>query len=172
MGIEIERKFLLASERWRVLVQRSENIRDGLVAASGDRKTRVRIIGDRATLAVKTKRIEGRREEFEYDIPLGDAERLLECCGGNVLEKVRHYIGIGDIVWEIDEYLGLLKGVILAEVELTAIDQPIDIPDWIGREVTAHAAYSKSNMLRTRQVRPQDGMAGLGHVPSAFSVPL
>jgi len=149
MGIEIERKFLLASERWRALVQRSEIIRDGLVAVSNDRKTRVRIMGLRATLAVKTKRVGGRRYEFEYEIPMSDAERLMECCGSNVLEKTRHYIAVGDVVWEIDEYTGLLRGVILAEVELTAIDQCIDIPDWIGREVTADPSYSKMNMLRS-----------------------
>lgn len=154
MGIEIERKFLPASERWRALVQRQELIRDGLVAASDDRKTRVRIAGARATLAVKTKRIGGRRHEFEYEIPVPDAERLMECCGTKVLEKVRHYIPIGELVWEVDEYRGLLQGVILAEVELTAIDQRLDIPEWIGREVTADPSYSKINMLKAASQWP------------------
>lgn len=150
MGTEIERKFLLASDRWRTLVQRSDYIRDGLLSASEDRKTRVRIIGTRATLAVKTKRIAGRRDEFEYEIPLTDAERLLECCGGNALAKTRHYIPYGDLTWEIDEYDGLLKGMILAEIEVATIDQPIEIPDWIGREVTLQPSYRKINMLRAR----------------------
>jgi len=148
MGIEIERKFLLANDAWRPEVQRSEFIRDGLVAASHDRKTRVRIKGARATLGVKTKRIEGRRHEFEYEIPLHDAERLMECCGSHVLEKVRHYIAIDEVLWEIDEYIGILQGVILAEVELKAIEQHIDFPAWLGREVTADPEYSKMSMFR------------------------
>jgi adenylate cyclase len=163
MGIEIERKFLLANESWRAEVQRSEHIRDGLVAASHDRKTRVRIKGANATLGVKTKRIEGRRQEFEYEIPLHDAERLMDCCGINVLEKIRHYIAIGGVVWEIDEYRGILKGVIVAEVELKAIDQRIDIPSWIGREVTADPSYSKMNMFRAATQSPGGRHAAFAH---------
>lgn len=153
VGIEIERKFLLASDRWRSLVQRQVHIEDGLVAASEDRKTRVRIIGDKATLAVKTKRVAGAREEFEYDIPMTDARRLMACCS-NVTIKVRHYVQHAGLTWEIDEYDGVLKGVILAEVELSAVDQQIDLPDWIGPEVTSEPPYRKINMLRARQGYP------------------
>lgn len=156
MSIEIERKFLLASDRWRALVQRSEYIRDGLISATDGRKTRVRIVGSRATLTVKTKRIEGRRGEFKYDIPMVDAESLMECCGTNVLEKVRHYVEFSGVVWEVDEYEGVLKGVILAEVELDDIHQTIVIPDWIGREVTGQPPYSKTNMLNARERRSVD----------------
>jgi adenylate cyclase len=151
VGIEIERKFLLASERWRSLVQCSVHIQDGLVATSEDRKTRVRIIGDKATLAVKTGRVAGAREEFEYDIPMTDACRLMACCGSNVTVKMRHYVQHAGLTWEIDEYDGLLKGVILAEVELSAVDQHVDLPEWIGREVTEQPPYRKINMLRARQ---------------------
>lgn len=151
MKVEIERKFLLASEGWRREVLRSEYIRDGLVATSDERKTRVRIIGERATLAVKTKRIAGGRYEFEYDIPMEDAELLLASCGSNATVKHRHYVLHQGLTWEIDEYDGILKGVVLAEVELDAIDQLIDMPSWIGREVTAQAPYRKINMLRERQ---------------------
>lgn len=151
MKVEIERKFLLASDGWRNLVVRSDYIRDGLIAVSDERKTRVRIIGDRATLTVKTKRSEGSRLEFEYEIPVGDAELMLSSCGSNTIAKLRHYVPHGDLIWEVDEYDGLLKGVVLAEVELTAIDQPVDIPPWIGHEVTAEAPYKKLNMLHARQ---------------------
>jgi len=154
MKIEIERKFLLASENWRPLVERSEHIRDGLLSSNDERKVRVRIIGERSTLTIKSKRIRGQREEFEYDIPGDDAERLLIYCGGNVIHKIRHYIGFAGLIWEVDEYEGLLKGVVLAEVELDSIDQPIVMPDWIGQEVTAAAPYSKINMLRNRQGLP------------------
>lgn len=151
MKVEIERKFLLASDGWRKLVERSAYIRDGLIAVSDERKTRVRIIGDRATLTVKTKRVAGSRFEFEYDIPLADAELMLECCGSSAISKHRHFVPHCGLVWEIDEYDGVLQGVVLAEVELTAIDQPLDIPSWIGHEVTAEAPYRKLNMLEARQ---------------------
>lgn len=150
MKIEIERKFLLASDRWRGLVQRSDYIRDGLVAVSDERKTRVRIIGERATLTVKSKRVAGSRYEFEYDIPLDDAGLLLDICGGSTISKTRHYVSYGGLTWEIDEYDGLLQGVVLAEVELDSIDQPLDMPDWIGAEVTGHTDYRKFDMLQAR----------------------
>jgi len=155
VGIEIERKFLLASDRWRSLVQRKVRIEDGLVAASEDRKTRVRIIGDKATLAVKTKRVAGAREEFEYAIPMADARRLMACCGSNVTVKIRHYVQHAGFTWEIDEYDGLLTGVVLAEVELSAVDQTVNLPDWIGPEVTSQPAYSKINLLKERQLLKQ-----------------
>lgn len=151
MKVEIERKFLLASDGWRKLVERTDYIRDGLVAVSDGRKTRVRIIGNRATLAVKTKRVAVSRFEFEYDIPLADAELMLVSCDSSTISKHRHYVPYGGLLWEIDEYDGLLKGVVLAEVELTEIDQPLDIPPWIGHEVTAEAPYRKLNMLQARQ---------------------
>ena len=151
MKVEIERKFLLASEEWRREVQYCEYIRDGLIAISDDRKTRVRIIGELATLTVKTQRIAGSRYEFEYDIPLEDAELMLASCGTNATAKYRHYVPHGGLTWEIDEYDGILKGVVLAEVELDAIDQLIDMPSWIGSEVTAQARYRKINMLQARQ---------------------
>ena len=151
MKVEIERKFLLASEGWRRDIQCSEYIRDGLVASSDERKTRVRIIGERATLTVKTQRIAGSRYEFEYDIPLEDAELMLSSCGSNATVKHRHYVMHGGLTWEIDEYDGILTGIVLAEVELDAIDQLIDMPSWIGSEVTAQAPYRKINMLQARQ---------------------
>lgn len=156
VAIEIERKFLLASDRWRSLVQCSVHIQDGLLAASDGRKTRVRIIGEKSTLAVKTDRVYGAREEFEYDIPMSDARRLMSCCGSNVTVKMRHYVQHAGLTWEIDVYDGVLKGVILAEVELSAVDQEIELPDWIGPEVTSEPPYRKINMLRARQGHPPE----------------
>ena len=151
MKVEIERKFLLASEGWRREVHRSDYIRDGLVASSDERKARVRIIGERATLTVKSQRVAGSRYEFEYDIQLEDAELILSSCGNNATAKRRHYVLHGGLTWEIDEYDGILKGIVMAEVELDAIDQLIDMPGWIGPEVTAQAPYRKINMLQARQ---------------------
>lgn len=153
MKIEIERKFLLASDGWRARVRSSERIRDGLLSSQEDKKVRVRIIGARATLTVKTGRVRGVREEFEYPIPLADAERLMSLCGSDVLEKVRHYVEHAAVLWEIDLYEGLLSGVALAEVELESRGQVLDLPDWIGREVTDDPAFRKVNMMTSRQGR-------------------
>ena len=92
---------------------------------------------------------------------MSHAEDLLACCGGNVIEKVRHYIEVGALTWEIDEYQGYLKGVILAEVELDSVDQAIDLPDWIGREVTGQPAYSKRSMVETRRPKRAGGVTEL-----------
>lgn len=151
MKVEIERKFLLASDGWRKLVEFTHHIRDGLIAVNDECKTRVRIIGDRATLSVKTKRVAGSRLEFEYDVPRVDAELMLEHCDANTISKYRHYVPYGGMVWEIDEYDDVLRGVVLAEVELTSINQVLDIPSWIGHEVTAEPAYRKFNMLNARR---------------------
>lgn len=153
MKIEIERKFLLASDGWRARVRSSERIRDGLLSSQEDKKVRVRIIGARATLTVKTGRVCGVREEFEYPIPLADAERLMSLCGSDVLEKVRHYVEHAAVLWEIDLYEGLLSGVALAEVELESRGQVLDLPDWIGREVTEDLAFREVNMMTSRQGR-------------------
>lgn len=153
MKIEIERKFLLASDGWRARVRSSERIRDGLLSSQEDKKVRVRIIGARATLTVKTGRVRGVREEFEYPIPLADAERLMSLCGSDVLEKVRHYVEHAAVLWEIDLYEGLLSGVALAEVELESRGQVLDLPDWIGREVTEDLAFREVNMMTSRQGR-------------------
>ena len=97
------------------------------------------------------QRVAGSRYEFEYDIPLEDAELILSSCGNNATAKRRHYVLHGGLTWEIDEYDGILKGIVMAEVELDAIDQLIDMPGWIGPEVTAQAPYRKINMLQARQ---------------------
>lgn len=148
MKIEMERKFLLGSDIWRSLVARSETIRDGLLNLSADIRTRVRINGRHSTLTVKTKRLRGQCEEFEYDIPLEDAERLISHCGDNVIYKERHYVNHAGLIWEIDEYKGVLNGIVLAEVELETFDQTVVLPDWVGREVTSEPQYRKINMLQ------------------------
>lgn len=153
MKIEIERKFLLASESWRAEVQRCVTIRDGLISSHDELKVRVRIIGDHATLTVKTRRIHGEREEYEFDIPVPDAEKLIGLCRGDVIEKIRHYVEHASMIWEIDEYAGLLEGVVLAEVELESRDHHLDLPGWIGREVTEDTSFRKVNLLRSRQQR-------------------
>jgi adenylate cyclase len=152
MPVEIERKFLLLSDEWRAMVSHSCPLTDGLVAAAPDgRKVRVRIAGDQATLTVKGIRRGLARDEFEYPIPLEDARQLLaEHCAGLVIEKTRHYVPQGGVIWEIDCYHGALDGIVVAEVELRSIDQAFDRPAWLGDEVTGREEWRKINLIRSR----------------------
>jgi len=109
----------------------------------------VRIANGVATIAIKSRRRGPARTEFEYAIPYSDAEEMLRTmCGGNVLDKVRHFVSDAGNTWQIDVYEGLLEGVVLAEIELTDADQKLTLPDWIGEEVTADPTYRKVNMVR------------------------
>ena len=147
MPQEIERKFLLAHDGWKSSVVKSARIRDGLVAIFNGRKARVRVIEDHATIALKGAHKGVGRSEFEYTIPISDAEEILRTmCDDRVLEKVRNYVPYAGLTWEIDVYDGILKGVVIAEVELDREDRVLELPDWVGREITGDLRYSKFNM--------------------------
>ena len=149
MALEIERKFLVANDGWKASVAQSVRIRDGLIANNNGQKARVRIANDVATIALKSrKRDLIVRDEFEYAIPLSDAEEILRTmCDGNVLHKARHFVLHRGNTWQVDVYEGLLDGVVLAEIELTNVDQTLILPDWIGAEVTSDPSFRKINML-------------------------
>jgi len=151
MAVEIERKFLVADHCWKDSIVRSVRIRDRLIANNNGQKVRVRIANGVATIAIKSRRRGSARTEFEYAIPYSDAEEMLRTmCGGNVLDKVRHFVPYAGNAWQIDVYEGLLEGIVLAEIELTDADQKLILPDWIGEEVTADPAYRKVNMVAAR----------------------
>ena len=153
MAMEIERKFLVVDESWSSLVVSSTHIRDGLVASGNGRKVRVRISDSAATIALKGPHIGIARAEFEYDIPLSDAEKIMRTmCDIHVLEKRRHLVPYQGVNWQIDVYEGLLKGIVLADVEMKTIDQLLTIPPWIGREVTGDPEYRKHHMFSERMM--------------------
>lgn len=142
MGIEIERKFLLADDRWRALVGRSQSMQQGYLAAEGGRaSTRVRIEGDHATLNIKAAVVGSARAEYEYEIPLAEGREILATLCVGVLEKTRHYVERDGLTWEIDEFSGANTGLIVAEIELERVDQAFDRPAWLGAEVTGERRY-------------------------------
>jgi adenylate cyclase len=154
--VEIERKFLVANDEWRQSAVSSVSIRDGLIAVYKDRKVRVRISGDTATFAIKGPRIGIVRPEFEYEIPIADAERMLSTlCQDDTLEKQRFFVEDADATWYVDVYGGLLQGVIIAEIELKQERQELILPRWIGKEVTGDPFYKKINM-RARALKAHD----------------
>jgi adenylate cyclase len=147
MGIEIERKFLIRSDGWRGLVTRIRRIRQGYLATGEKAAVRVRCAdGDDGTLTIKTARAGAVREEFEFPIPCADAEQLLSLCGGAVVEKLRHDVAYGGVLWEVDVFQGANLGLAVAEVELDSEDQAIDRPDWVGEEVTHDNRYYNAKL--------------------------
>jgi adenylate cyclase len=142
MPIEIERKFLLANDRWRSEVIRHTNMRQGYLGAPGGKASiRVRLEARRARLNIKSAVVGDTRDEYEYEIPLADATEMFDnLCIGRV-EKIRHYIERDGLTWEIDEFLGDNEGLIVAEVELEQQDQRVPAPPWLGREITTDPRY-------------------------------
>ncbi len=152
MFVEIERKFLVADGSWRSQAVRHEHLRDGLISHSPERKVRVRIRDGSATLTIKAKKQGIRDVEFEYPIPLSDAQELLAShCGGLVLDKTRYYVPHAGFEWHVDVYEGALDGVVLAEVELADEHGEPPLPRWVGAEVTGRPEYKKINLQRMRQ---------------------
>jgi adenylate cyclase len=154
MAIEIERKFLLANDSWRADVESSEPIAQGyLVGAQALREgharasVRARLAGDVAWLNIKAATPGIARTEFDYPIPLADARTLLaELCDG-VVEKVRHHVRVDGVLFEVDEFEGDNHGLVVAEVELPAVDAPFPRPSWLGREVSALTRYYNVNLI-------------------------
>jgi adenylate cyclase len=145
MSFEIERKFLVRGDGWRGLVSGQTTIRQAYLASGGKSSTRIRISsGGTATLTIKSRPADLRRLELEYSIPVLQAEVLMQLREGSIIEKTRHTVPYGGLTWEVDVFSGENLGLILAEVELKDVDQAVDIPSWIGREVTAQPQYYNS----------------------------
>lgn len=148
MGIEIERKFLVRDSRWKSMAQ-GVLLRQGYLSTTPDRIVRVRVEGDQALLTIKGRNVGAARGEWEYPIPLFDAQTFLdELCERPIIEKLRYRIHWHGLVWEVDEFLGENAGLVVAEVELHAADQQFDRPEWVGDEVTEDARYYNANLLR------------------------
>lgn len=147
MGVEIERKFLLAGELWRTLGA-PLLLRQGYLSSDPARVVRVRVEGDHAYLTIKGKSVGATRGEWEYPVPLADANELLELCEQPIVEKYRRRIDFAGNTWEVDEFLGVNQGLVLAEIELESEDQAFDKPDWIGEDVTHDKRYYNSNLVR------------------------
>jgi adenylate cyclase len=148
VSLEIERKFLVRDARWKALGP-GALLRQGYLSSHPDRIVRVRIEGESAMLTIKGRTIGATRSEWEYPIPLEDANAFLnELCEKPIIEKIRYRILHEGMIWEVDEFLGDNAGLVVAEIELEAEDQAFSRPDWIGEEVTHDARYFNANLLR------------------------
>src|SRR5210317_1589475 len=123
MGIEIERKFLLINADWRDEAGDPVRFRQGYLAGSNKSSVRLRLEGDKANINIKSATLGIQRQEYQYAIPMQDAEKILdELCDKPLIEKNRYYIKKNKHTWEIDEYLGDNQGLIVAEIELNHED--------------------------------------------------
>lgn len=150
MGQEIERKFLVAKDSWQAQVTSSSQIQQGYLSASAKATVRIRIFdGKRAVLTLKGKAEGLARPEFEYEVPLADAEELMQISRPETVEKRRHRVPHGKHVWEVDVFEGHHAGLIVAEVEMRSEDEEVALPDWVGKEVTEDERYANASLART-----------------------
>jgi CYTH domain-containing protein len=148
MKTEIERKFLVEGNGWRPLAVEIL-YRQGYLNGDKQRTVRIRTDGDRAFITIKGPVTGITRAEYEYEIPVADANIILEkLCEKPLIEKIRHRITVGQHTWEIDEFLGENAGLIIAEVELLREDETFERPPWLGREVTGDPKYYNANLVR------------------------
>lgn len=149
MGTEIERKFLLADDSWKAAVIRSEHFQQGYLPGLETASVRVRRAGDQAWLNIKSKTLDISRLEFEYPIPVQDAEVLLEqLCDRPFIDKVRHIVEVGRHTWEIDVFAGENAGLVVAEVELGGVDDDFERPAWLGDEVSDDPRYYNVSLIK------------------------
>lgn len=147
MATEIERKFLVLDNSWRQTAEPGQPYRQGyLTRVSGigavPSSVRVRIEGDRGFLNIKSATLGIRRQEYEYEIPLSDAEALLaNQCVGSLVEKTRYHVPVGSHVWEVDVFEAANAGLVVAEIELQHEDEPFQRPAWLGQEVSDDPRY-------------------------------
>ena len=152
MAMEIERKFLVDKRKLHTLNFFSEEkISQGYL--SRHPTVRVRLTDERGFLTIKSLTVGISRQEFEYEIPKADAEKLLRLCGRNVLRKYRRKVSYGGHVWEIDFFAGRHAGLVLAEVELNSPDELLDLPDWVTKDVSWDSRYFNSNLVMSDWTR-------------------
>ncbi|MDD1621071.1 MAG: CYTH domain-containing protein [Methylococcaceae bacterium] len=149
MALEVEHKFLLVSDAWRDEIKHSVHYKQGYLSSSPMSSVRVRISDSHAWLNIKSATIGCYRQEFEYEIPLADANAILdELCHKPLVEKIRHFVYRDQHVWEIDEFMGDNAGLIVAEIELSQIGESFEKPVWLGREVTDDLRYYNNNLTK------------------------
>lgn len=148
MPTEIERKYLVVNSDWREQVEgKPQHLRQGYLALTERAVVRVRTANDeRAWLCVKEHRIGPAHREYEYPIDVSHARELFDLCSGALIEKTRFRVPSGPHVWEVDEFHGANEGLILAEIELDAVDEPFELPTWTGREVTADRRFYNAGL--------------------------
>lgn len=148
MGLEIERKFLVTGTSYKIDAKAKLFIRQGFLNDDPLRAVRVRITDEKASITIKGRSRGTVRAEFEYPVPIDDAELMLnEICMVPLIMKNRYIVKYLDTTWEVDEFLGENKGLVIAEVELDSEDAPLALPEWVGEEVTDDPRFYNVNLV-------------------------
>lgn len=146
MAQEIEHKYLVINDEYRNMAYSALRIRQGYLCRIPDRTVRVRICDESGTLTIKGRNRGDVRCEYEYPIPYKDALELLELCEKGIIDKIRYLIRYNGLVWEVDEYYGIHKGLVIAEVEIPESGYAYELPSFVGENVTGDARYYNSNL--------------------------
>ncbi|MEI6883067.1 MAG: CYTH domain-containing protein [Bacteroidota bacterium] len=145
MGIEIERKFLVDHTLWAELPKpEGKEYRQGYMNDEPGKTIRVRIAGNKGFITIKGATSNNTRDEYEYEIPAGDAEELLEKFTVSQVTKTRYCIIFNQKTWEVDVFHDDNHGLIVAEIELRTADETFEVPSWIGLEVSGDRRYYNS----------------------------
>jgi adenylate cyclase len=143
MGVEIERKFLVRGDGWRegrpLAIRQAYLSRDAVTV-------RVRREGERGVLTLKGPSVGLARPEFEYEIPVADADALIALSSLPPIEKTRYLVSHAGRTWEVDEFHGANAGLVVAEIELDSEREEIELPEWVGEEVSADPRYRNSSL--------------------------
>jgi len=147
-GMEIERKFLVRGSDFKSRAHKSYRIKQGYICSGRGCTVRVRIRDNQGFLTIKGPSLDGglSRYEFEKEITLDEAEHLFRLCEPGVIDKTRYLVSSGRHTFEVDEFYGDNEGLVMAEVELSAPDEPFEKPDFIGDEVTGDRRYYNSHL--------------------------
>jgi len=146
MGLEIEHKYLVTDDSYKAMSASRKEIAQGYLSRETLKTVRVRVADDRGYLTVKGITTGDTRLEFEYPVPLSDAEEMLRLCEGRVVRKTRWYVYFAGHTWEVDEFHDDLAPLVIAEIELPDSTHDYEIPPFIGDEVTGDSRYYNSNL--------------------------
>lgn len=150
MALEIERKFLVTDDSYKAMAHHSDRIAQGYICRQGGNSARVRVRGEKGYLTIKGPSQDGglSRFEWETEIPASEAWDLIKLCHGGIIDKTRYLVQCGCHTYEVDEFHGENEGLVVAEVELSSIDEEFEKPHFLGTEVTGEAKYYNSSLAR------------------------
>lgn len=148
--VEIERKFLVKSDDYKSEAYQKARLVQGYLNSDPERTVRIRVNGEKAFITIKGKSNESgiSRFEWEKEIPLNEAEKLLKLCEPGIIEKVRFLVKNGKHVFEVDEFQKENSGLVIAEIELNSEEESFDIPEWLGEDVTGDNRYYNSQLSK------------------------
>lgn len=155
--MEIERKFLVNLERWKQVDKpKGKEIIQAYLTNEIEKSIRIRVKDNQAFITVKGKQQGISRQEFEYEIPVSDAKEMIRLFANSTIEKTRYEIPTNEHIWEVDVFEGKLRGLVLAEIELTNENDLFDLPDWVGREVSTDPSYLNANLIHLDRWEKED----------------